>query len=116
MFTRIVRLGCLVLACGAAPSACGAHAEGDGATPGTSQEALQIDSQGLDGDACCAVDYRGGGKTIMCGVRKGEWCCTEDDSDCALCSWYECEPPPPVPLQFKTVAVRSVSATIQRAP
>jgi hypothetical protein len=58
------------------------------------QELRSIGGLNADGDACCAVDYRDGGKTILCGKRDGEWCCTEDESDCAVCSWYECEPPP----------------------
>jgi hypothetical protein len=82
-------------------SACAGPADDDSPTRGPKAEVMSSEQElrnngGLnaDGDSCCAVDYREGGKTIMCGKRDGLWCCTEDDSDCANCSWYECEPPP----------------------
>lgn len=85
-------------------SACGAPADDESPIRGPKAEVMSVMSSeqelrnngGLnaDGDGCCAIDYRNGGTTIMCGKRDGIWCCTDDDSDCANCSWYECEPPP----------------------
>jgi hypothetical protein len=60
----------------------------------TSNEELYKFTGSADGTPCCAVDYRGGGGVVVCGTRSGEWCCNADETECASCNWYECEPPP----------------------
>jgi len=85
-------------------SACVGHVEEESATVSAEQELANNGGLSANGDACCAIDYRDGGKTIMCGERDGEWCCTADDSDCAHCSYYECEPPPaPTRTRIKVI-------------
>ena len=55
----------------------------------------------VDGDACCAKDYReGDGDVVLCGERDGLWCCTDDGNHCASCNYYECEPAPEEPTRY----------------
>ncbi|HTU59829.1 MAG TPA: hypothetical protein VMF89_15365 [Polyangiales bacterium] len=91
-------------------SACVGQTEDAGTIATTEQDLANNGGLNADGDACCAVDYRDGGKTILCGKRDGGWCCTEDNSDCAVCWYYECEPPP-APTRVKVPKVK-VTATL----
>ena len=91
MRNAVLFLGAIVLS-----SACAVDTA-DGEFTAQVEEAMEQSpgTTNVDGEACCAKDYRdGGGEVFVCGKRDGGWCCNDEGTKCGSCSWYECEPPP----------------------